>query len=113
MEDNIHLIESLFERAADYGKTSYDLVKLRVVDTTSNGISSFIPSLLVIATLSCLLFFINLGAAFWLGELMGKTYYGFFAVAGFYTVVVLVLRIFMYKWIKRIMYDYVIRKLLK
>ena len=41
MEDNINLIELLLEKATEYGKTSYDLVKLKTIDKTSDGLSSF------------------------------------------------------------------------
>ena len=113
MEDKIHLFESLLGQAIQYGKTSYELIKLQAVDKTSDGISSFIPSTVVVITIGCILFFINVGAAFWLGEVLGKIYFGFFAVAGFYAVVAFILRVFMYKWIKRVFYDYLIKKLLK
>lgn len=101
------------EKAAGYGKTSFELVKLQVVDKTSDGVSSFIPFILVIASLSSFLFFVNLGAAFWLGEILGRTYFGFFAVAGFYALLAFVLRFIMHKRIKRNLYDYIIRQLLQ
>ena len=36
MEDNAKLIESLLERAVEYGKTSLELVKLKALDKTSD-----------------------------------------------------------------------------
>jgi len=113
MEDNIHIIESLLGQAIQYCKTSYELIKLQAVDKTSDGVSSFVPSSVIVITLGCILFFVNVGAAFWLAEVLGKIYLGFFAVAGFYAVVAFILRVFMYKWIKRIFYDYMIKQLLK
>ena len=47
MEENTNLIESLLERVTEYGKTSYDLVKLNVVDKTSDGISSLLSHIIV------------------------------------------------------------------
>lgn len=113
MEDTTHLFESLLDRATDYGKTAYELVKLELVDTTCDKISSFLPSVLVIATLGCVLFFINIGAAYWLGEALGSLYYGFFAVAGFNLIVTLVMHFFLFKWMKRNVYDYFIKQLLR
>ena len=112
MDDNIHIIESLLGQAIQYGKTSIELIKLQAVDKTSDGVSSFVPSSVIVITLGCILFFVNVGAAFWLGELLGKIYFGFFAVAGFYAVVAFILRVFLYKWIKRVFYDYMIKQLL-
>ena len=113
MEDNIHTIESLLGQAIQYGKTSIELIKLQAVDKTSDSVSSLVPFSVIVITLGCILFFVNVGAAFWLGEVLGKIYFGFFAVAGFYVIVAFILRVFMYKWIKRIFYDYMIKQLLK
>jgi len=40
MEDNTKLLESLFEKATDYGKTSLELVKLKTVEK-NNGCCIF------------------------------------------------------------------------
>jgi hypothetical protein len=112
VEENIHLIESLLEKATECGKTSYELVKLQVVDKVSNRISTLIPPSIVMITLSTFIVFVNLGVAFWLGEILGKIFYGFFVVAGFYAIIAFVLYFFLRKWMKRMFYDYVIRQLL-
>jgi hypothetical protein len=113
MEENLNLIESLLEKAAVYGKTSYELIKLQAVDKASDNISSFTPGLVLSVIIGCFLFFINVGAALWLGDVLGKSYYGFFVVAGFYGAVAFVVRLFFYKRVKSIFHDYIIRKLLK
>lgn len=43
MEENKQLLESLVDRATNYGKTCFELVKLRAVDKTSDVVSSVIP----------------------------------------------------------------------
>jgi ABC-type multidrug transport system permease subunit len=113
MEDNAKLIESLIEKATDYGKTTFELVKLRAIDKTSDVVSSFIPSSIVFVLIMSFVLFFNLGFAFWLGEILGKTYYGFFIVAGFYGILAIVLRLLMYKWLKKLVGNYIIKKVLK
>jgi len=113
MEDNTKLIESLLERAAEYGKTSFELVKLKVVDKTSDGISTFLPNTFVLLIIGTILLFFNLGMALWLGQIFGQFYYGFFLVAAFYVFIAFVFYFFMRKWVKRIIYDYIIKQLLK
>lgn len=113
MEENINLIESLLESTTEYGKTSYELVKLKVVDKTSDGLSSFMPHAVVVAIIASFMLFLNLGIAFWLGEILGKIYYGLFTVAVFYVFIAFVLHFFMHKWMKRMFYDYFIRQMLK
>ncbi|MGB8491641.1 MAG: hypothetical protein WCE64_11350 [Bacteroidales bacterium] len=76
MEDNAKLIESLFERATDYSKTSFELIKLKALDKTSEAVSSLIPHSVVFVIFAVFILFLNLGLAFWLGEILGKTFYG-------------------------------------
>ena len=59
------------------------------------------------------LFFLNFGIAYYLGVILENTFYGFFIVAVFYGVVALVIRLFMYKWIKKKISDYIIKLTLK
>jgi hypothetical protein len=112
MEDK-NLFESLLERASEYGKTSYELVKLKAVDKTSDLVSSFLPRTLVFILIASFLLFLNLGLALWLGEVLGKVYYGFFVVAGFYVIAGIVIYFFMHKWLKRLVSDYLIKQMLK
>jgi len=113
MEDNAKLIESLFERAADYGKTSLELVKLKALDKTSDVVSSIIPHSVVFVLIGVFMLFLNLGLAFWLGEILGNFYFGFFAVAGFYGFMGILIHFFMHKWLKKLICNYFIKQLLK
>lgn len=113
MEKKVKLIEDLYERVTDYGKTSYELVKLKAVDKASDLVSSFLPHSVFISMVVVFLLFINLGAAFWLGEILGKVYYGFFVVAGFNGLSGLIMHFFMHKWLKRFFRNYIIKLLLK
>lgn len=113
MEDNKKLVESLLEKATEYGKTSYELVKLKVLDKTSDVVSTFIPHSVVFILIASFMFFFNLGLAFWLGEILGKTFYGFFVVAAFYGIIGIVVHLFMHKWLKKIVGNYFIKQVLK
>jgi hypothetical protein len=112
MEDN-NLFESLFEKASEYGKTSYELVKLKALDKTSDVVSSFIPRSFVFVLIASFILFLNLGIALWLGDLLGKLFYGFFVVSGIYVIAGIVIYFFMHKWLKRIVSDYFIKYMLK
>ena len=102
MENNKELIEALSERTIEYVKTSIELVKLKTLDKAADVISSFVPRFIVFVLIFSLLFFINLGIAFWLGEILGKTYYGFYIVAAFYGLLGIILQFFLHKWVKNI-----------
>ena len=113
MQDNVKIIEELLVKVAEYGRTEYQLAKLKVLDKTSDAVSTVVPRLIVIAFGLIFMLFANLGIAFWLGGILGYIYYGFFAVAAFYGITALVLRLFLYKWLKKHVGNYFIRNVLK
>ena len=113
MEDHEKLIESLLERATEYGKTSYELVKLKALNKTSDVVSSFIPRSIVVFLVSSFMLFVNVGLGFWIGEILGKIYFGFFVVAAFYGFLGIIIYVFMRKWIKKNVSNYIIKQMLK
>lgn len=112
MEEKTNLLGSLIDIATDYGETSIELVKLKVLDKTTDIVSSLIPLFIVVVFILSFLLFLNLGIAFWLGDIIGKTVYGFLVVAGFYIIAAIFLRLFLYKWIKKLVGDYLVKRLL-
>ena len=113
MEDNSKLLESLLEKAAEYGKTSLELVKLKTLDKTTDIVSSAVPHSVVIILISTFLLFLNLGLALWLGDILGKAFYGFFVVASFYILTWLIIHFFMHDPIKKLVGNSFIRHILK
>lgn len=113
LEDNVKLIESLLESAAKYGKTSYELIRLKTLDKTSDVVSTIIPHSIVFVIIVLFTLFFNLGLAFWLGEMLENVFYGFFVVAAFYGVGALVIHLLMHKWLKQKIYHYMIKQLFK
>lgn len=113
MEDQVKLIETLLEKATDYGKTSYELLKLKALDKTSDMVSSIIPYTIVFILFASFMLFLNLGLGFWLGEILGKTFYGFLIIAAFYGLIGLILHLFMHNWLKNIICNYFIKQILK
>ena len=112
MEENAKLVKSLLERAVDYGKTTYELEKLKLVDKGSVVAFSFFFHSVVFFLATISLLFISLGTAFWLGMILGKTFYGFLIVAGFYGITGIVFYLCMYKWLKKIVCNLIIKRIL-
>jgi hypothetical protein len=56
---------------------------------------------------------LNIGVALWLGELLGKNYYGFFIVAAFYLFTGMVLHFFLHNWIKKPVSNLIITQVLQ
>lgn len=113
MENNAKMIESLIESATEYGKTSFELVKLRVLDKSSDAVSSFAAKFVVMVFVMSFMLFFNLGLALWIGEIIGQTYYGFFIVAAFYGITGIFFHFVMRKWLKKVVCNNFIEQVLK
>jgi len=100
MENHTSSIESLIERLRNYGETRFELIKLKAIDKSSGFVSALVAYLVIVLILVCCFLFINIGIALLLGELLGKSYYGFFIVAVFYGVTGMILFKLKDKWIK-------------
>lgn len=113
MDNNVKLIESLLESTLKYGVAEIELLKLKTVDKTTDVASSLIPHAVVFFILILSLLFLNLGLAFWLGEIIGNNFYGFFIIAAFYAVIGFIIHVFMHKWVKRKIVNYLIKQIFK
>lgn len=113
MESQAKLVEELLDRATDFGKTSFELIKLKTLDKTSDIVSSAIPHTVVVTLLLLFLFFINVGLALFIGNLLGNASYGFFIVGAFYGIVGVVIHLFLHAWIKKQICNFIIRTVLK
>lgn len=112
MDNPASYIESLFEKVQAYIKTTVELTKLKLVDKTTVIAASLVSRISIIMVFAVSFFVLTLGLALFLGELLGKSYYGFFIIAGFYLVVGILFCFFLYKWIKKPVSDLIIKKTL-
>ena len=113
METQVNPVEKLFAGIENYSKTTYELSKLKLLETTANTVTALIPRLSVVIMLLLCLLVVSLGFAFYLGEILGKNYYGFFIIAAFYLVAGLILHFFLHGWIKKPVTDLIIRQALQ
>lgn len=100
MQEKLTFIEPLFEKAEQYGKTSLELIKLKAIDKSSQIAGTFISRTLAVLVFSMFLIVATIGVALWLGDLLGKSYYGFFCVAAFYLIIGSVIFFMMHNKIK-------------
>jgi hypothetical protein len=113
MESNTEMIESLFEKTVDYGKTSFQLLKLKTLSKTSDITSTYLARLVVLIFAFSFMLFMSLGLAIWIGEIFGKSFYGFFVVGVCYGLIGIFIHFFLHKWLKKILDDYIIQQVLK
>lgn len=101
MENRASFIEPLFQKAEQYGKTTLEIIKLKTIDKTASYVSTMVSRMFVILCAFMFLLVVNIGLSLWIGDLLGKVWYGFYCVAAFYAVLGLVLYFFFHESIKR------------
>jgi hypothetical protein len=112
MENQSSPVESLIDRVKSYVETRIDLLRLKAIDKSSS-ILSLVISLFVVILFGFLAFMLlNVGIALLLGDLLGKSYYGFFIVAAFYIITGLVIYKNHDRWIKTPIANTMIKKLM-
>ena len=113
MQDQAKMIETLLADATEYGKTSLEIAKLKVVDKSSEVASTVVFQTILFVLVISFVVFVNLGLAIWIGKLLGQLYLGFFVMAAFYLLAGLIYYFFFQKKIKRTVSEYVIKQVLK
>lgn len=100
MEDQSTPIEILLEKTEHYVLSSAEVYRLKLISKSADVVSSLTVRLVLIVFLTLFFITANIGVALWLGELLGKTYFGFFSVSGFYVIAGLLFFAFRKSWIK-------------
>lgn len=83
-------LDALTDSLKEYANTNYELIKLEVIDHSTDIISGIISALVVGVTLVLFLLFGSIYVAFYLSDLLEINYIGFAIVGGFYLLVALI-----------------------
>lgn len=113
MDNTATSVETLFEKAESYSKTSVELFKLQAVDKSADVIASLATQLVIFTVVVLFLLTTSVGVAIWVGGKLGELYHGFFVVAGFYCIAFLLLYIFKEQLIRIPVTNSVIGQMLK
>lgn len=113
MDNKATTIEMLFEKAEDYTRTTVELAKLNAIDKSADVLSSLFSRITILIVVAMFALMFNIGLSLWIGELLGKTYYGYFAVAGAYLILAILMNNFKDQWLKMPVSNLIISKLLK
>ena len=112
-DEKENVLSSLLDSVEEYGKTTFELFKLKRLDKASDLAGTVISRITAVIAFITFLLMASFGAAFWLGAILGRIWYGFFVVAAFYGLLGLIVYFFMHKGLKRIFADLIIRQTLK
>ena len=83
--------KDIINHTQDYLETFYKLSIVRATKKASNIASGVVNSILLVIISLCILLFLSMAAAWWIGQQLNNPALGFLSVAGFYIVLVIVL----------------------
>jgi hypothetical protein len=84
MENTPNILDPLMEKVEEYGKSSLELIKLKVVEKIATFVAIVYANVILFTILILFVAFFNIGLSLWIGTLLGEIYLGFFTVAAFY-----------------------------
>ena len=113
MQTDASSIEGLFKKTGEYIETRIDLAKYKAIDKSSDIVSSIVTCISLIVALMIFIFTATIGIALWIGDMLGKNYEGFFIVAGFYLLVILLMYLCRKSLIKTPVSKLIIEKIIK
>jgi hypothetical protein len=111
MEEKENRTEKWIDGAANLVETYRDLVTIRIIEKMSNSLSMGILGLVFLLFFLCVLLFLGLGAAWWIGNQLDNMPVGFFIVGGVYVCTLTTLLLMAKKILKPAIRNLVIKKI--
>ncbi len=112
MENVKQEFEILLKQSTDYVDTRLELLKLQSVSKLSDVVSSLLSRMVVILVSLMFISLVSVAVSLWLGSLLGKSYYGFFIISGFYALIGLICFQMRHRLFKKPIGNLLIRKML-
>ena len=113
MESVPNHFETLLSKAGDYAETRAKLLKLKVADHASDTVSDAASALVITVFAVFFLLTFSVGLALLIGDWLGKSYYGFFIVAGIYAIAGIIFRANKDRLVKTPVTNFILRKIKK
>ena len=110
--ETMNKIESLGLDAMNLAESKLNLWKLQAVDKSAKFTSAGVYSICLLLIGIFFVLMINIGAALWIGEILGKSYYGFFIVSIFYVILGIILYAFREQLVKTPIVNFFIKSFL-
>lgn len=101
MQNSSNLLDPLMERVEEYGKSSIELIKLKLIDKLSLILAMVFTNFILFLFFVLFISALNIAISLWLGKFLGETYLGFLCVSAFYLFLGLICYLFGAKIILR------------
>ena len=113
MDEEKSFTGKLYDQVEQYAKTTFELYKLKAAKTLSEVFASVATGFILWVLFLFILLFLSIGGAFYLGKVLGEWHYGFFALAGFYILLVVAIYLMRVKVLTRKLNDFIIKQIFK
>lgn len=101
MENTFDSVAPLFDKIEDYGRTNFELYKLKTIKKSAQVVSTLVSRGIIVFVFLLFILFSSIGMSLWAGELLGANYLGFLCVAAFYFVLGSIFYFLLHKFITR------------
>ena len=91
MEDLKTKAAQLKDHVSDYAKTTIELAKAKATKGASNAVAGIAIGIASVLLLLFFLIFLFTGVAWWLGNVLNSPALGFFCVAGFFLLLIILI----------------------
>ncbi|GGA99400.1 hypothetical protein [Puia dinghuensis] len=106
-------IDILLSDAGDFIETRTTLWKYKAIESLADVSGELVSGLGMIVITSFVIIIFSIGFSLLIGEWLGKSYYGFFIMGGFYSILALIIYARRGHWLKIPFSNMLIRKILK
>jgi len=106
-------IETVYARIEDLVNNQQEIIKLKAYSKSADIATFLVMKIIMFVVIGLFAFLLNIGISIWLGEVLGKTYYGFLVLAGFYAFAALFIKTILYLNIEYKINNYFLFKILK
>ncbi len=112
-EYNDSTFETLLLKTEEYVKTSFELIKLKTLNEILKVVSAIISR--TTALLFIFMFFLtaSLAVAILIGDSLGKMWLGFIIIAGLYGIIATVITLFLNRWFKTVVSNFILNQIMK
>jgi hypothetical protein len=106
-------IETFYTKIENLVTTQQEIIKLKAYSKSADLATFLIMKIIMFVVVGLFVLFLNIGISIWLGDILGKTYYGFFILAGFYALAAFFIKSILYLNIEYKIKNYFLFKILK
>jgi hypothetical protein len=101
MDNEHNPVEELISKTGQYANTSFELGKLKLIESAGNTASSLTATIVAAIIFLLALLIASIGLSIYIGKVLGEIYDGFFVVAGGYVLTGIFFYFFLHAQVKK------------